>query len=82
MLQKPSEMENNQRIFWGWYMVGGAFLIVGMNYGDLYCFGVFLKPMAAEFHLSRLAISVAAEHYFHRNPDLEKGKTIRHLILR
>jgi MFS family permease len=53
-------MENNRKIFWGWYIVGGAFLVMGINYGARYCFGVFLKPMAAEFGLSRSVISVAA----------------------
>ena len=53
-------MENNQKIFWGWYIVGGAFLVMGINYGARYCFGVFLKPMAAEFALSRSVISLAA----------------------
>jgi MFS family permease len=33
---------------------------MGINYGARYCFGVFLKPMAAEFGLSRSVISVAA----------------------
>ena len=53
-------MGKNQKIFWGWYIVGGAFLVMGMNYGARYCFGVFLKPMAAEFGLSRSVISMAA----------------------
>ncbi len=53
-------MEKNKKIFWGWYIVGGAFLVMGINYGTRYCFGVFLKPMAAEFGLSRSVISVAA----------------------
>jgi len=53
-------MENDRKIFWGWYIVGGAFLVMGTNYGARYCFGVFLKPMAAEFSLSRSVISVAA----------------------
>ena len=53
-------MEKNQKIFWGWYIVGGAFLVMGINYGARYCFGVFLKPMAAEFGLSRSVISMAA----------------------
>ena len=53
-------MENNRKIFWGWYIVGGAFLVMGINYGARYCFGVFLKPMAAEFALSRSVISLAA----------------------
>jgi len=33
---------------------------MAMNYGSRYCFGVFLKPMAAEFGLSRSVISMAA----------------------
>jgi hypothetical protein len=53
-------MEKNQNFFWGWYIVGGAFLVMGINYGARYCFGVFLKPMAAEFGLSRSVISLAA----------------------
>ena len=53
-------MENDRKIFWGWYLVGGAFLVMGTNYGARYCFGVFLKPMAAEFSLSRSVISLAA----------------------
>lgn len=53
-------MGKNQKIFWGWYIVGGAFAVMGINYGSRYCFGVFLKPMAAEFGLSRSVISIAA----------------------
>ncbi|KUG21561.1 putative transporter [hydrocarbon metagenome] len=53
-------MDKNQKIFWGWYIVGGAFLVMGMNYGARYCFGVFLKPMATEFGMSRSVISMAA----------------------
>ncbi|MGB5219041.1 MAG: MFS transporter [Smithella sp.] len=53
-------MDKNQKIFWGWYIVGGAFLVLGINYGARYCFGVFLKPMAEEFALSRSVISIAA----------------------
>jgi MFS family permease len=53
-------MQKKQKIFWGWYIVGGAFLVMGVNYGARYCFGVFLKPMAAEFSLSRSVVSLAA----------------------
>ena len=53
-------MEKNQKIFWGWYIVGGAFLVMAINYGARSCFGVFLKPMSAEFGLSRSVISMAA----------------------
>lgn len=53
-------MKDHDNIFWGWYIVGGAFLVMAMNYGARYCFGVFLKPMASEFALSRSVISLAA----------------------
>ena len=35
----------SRKIFWGWYVVAGAFTIFAINYGARYCFGVFLKPM-------------------------------------
>jgi sugar phosphate permease len=44
-------------LFWGWYVVMGAFLILAINYGARYSFGVFVKPMAAEYHWSRSVIS-------------------------
>ena len=53
-------MEKNQQIFWGWFIVMGAFFVMSINYGARYCFGVFLKPMADEFSWSRSTISLAA----------------------
>jgi len=53
-------METKPKIFWGWFIVLGAFLIMSINYGARYCFGVFLKPMADEFSWSRSIISLAA----------------------
>jgi sugar phosphate permease len=44
-------------LFWGWYVVMGAFLILAINYGARYSFGVFVKPMAAEYNWSRSMIS-------------------------
>jgi sugar phosphate permease len=44
-------------LFWGWYVVLGAFLILAINYGARYSFGVFVKPMAAEYNWSRSVIS-------------------------
>ena len=43
--------------FWGWYVVLGAFLIFAINYGARYSFGVFVKPMAAQYNWSRSVIS-------------------------
>ena len=44
-------------LFWGWYVVLGAFLIQAINYGARYSFGVFVKPMAEEYLWSRSVIS-------------------------
>ena len=44
-------------LFWGWYVVLGAFLILAINYGARYSFGVFVKPMAEQYNWSRSVIS-------------------------
>ena len=41
-----------------WVVVAGAFLAAFVGFGVTYCFGVFLKPMALEFHVSHAAMSV------------------------
>lgn len=46
-------------LFWGWYVVAGAFLILAINYGARYSFGVFVKPMADQYGWSRSVISAA-----------------------
>lgn len=43
--------------FWGWYVVLGSFLILAINYGARYSFGVFVQPMALEYNWSRSVIS-------------------------
>jgi len=47
-------------LFWGWWVVMGAFLVLAVNYGARYCFGVFLKPMAEDYGWSRSVISLGA----------------------
>jgi sugar phosphate permease len=56
------EMERQapQKVFWGWYVVAGAFITMGINYGTRYCFGVFLKPMCEDLGWSRSVVSFAA----------------------
>jgi sugar phosphate permease len=49
---------DTRRLYWGWYVVVGAFLIMGINYGTRYCFGIFVKPMVLEYGWSRSVISV------------------------
>jgi sugar phosphate permease len=51
----PKEMRAG--LFWGWYVVLGAFLILAINYGARYSFGVFVKPMALQYNWSRSVIS-------------------------
>ncbi|MBW2544186.1 MAG: MFS transporter [Deltaproteobacteria bacterium] len=47
-------------LFWGWWIVIGSFLILSMNYGSRYCFGVFVNPMFSEYQWSVSMISMAA----------------------
>jgi MFS family permease len=49
-----------RKIYWGWFVVAGAFLVLSINYGARYCFGVFVKPMATDYQWSRSVISLGA----------------------
>ena len=53
-------MGRTRNIYWGWFVVAGAFLVLSINYGARYCFGVFVKPMAADYQWSRSVISLGA----------------------
>jgi MFS family permease len=55
-----SHTGGKQGLFWGWYVVLGSFLVLSINYGARYCFGVFVKPLAEEYGWSRSVISLAA----------------------
>lgn len=50
---------DRREIFWGWYVVLGTFLVLAINYGVRYSFGVFVKPMAEEYQWSRSVVSAA-----------------------
>lgn len=54
--KKPSSHYNPR----GWWIIFGAFLILAINYGSRYSFGVFLKPMAEELGWSRSCVSLGA----------------------
>jgi MFS family permease len=47
-------------MFWGWYVVMGAFLISSISYGARYSFGVFVKPMSIDYGWSRSVVSLGA----------------------
>ncbi|HRR40092.1 MAG TPA: MFS transporter [Syntrophales bacterium] len=53
-------MGKRRGIYWGWYVVVGAFLVLSVNYGARYCFGVFVNPLADQFKWSRSVISLGA----------------------
>jgi MFS family permease len=48
------------RPFWGWYIVAGAFLLLALNYGARYSFGIFVQPLTAGNGWSRSVVSLAA----------------------
>jgi OFA family oxalate/formate antiporter-like MFS transporter len=53
-----------EKIFWGWFVVAGAFIILSISYGSKYCFGIFVKPMFAEYRWPMSVISLGASINF------------------
>jgi len=51
--------EESKRSYYGWAVVGVVFLAELLTFGLVYSFGVFLKPVASEFHWSRAATTGA-----------------------
>ena len=51
-------VEKLKNIYWGWFVVTGAFLVLGVSYGARYCFGVFVHPMFVEHQWQMSAISL------------------------
>lgn len=49
-----------RQIFWGWYVVLGAFLVLCLSYGVRYSFGVFVYPMFKETGWPMSVISISA----------------------
>ena len=47
-------------VFWGWYVVFSSFIMLTLIYGARYSFGVFVKPMFAEYNWPMTVISMAA----------------------
>ena len=45
------------KVFYGWVIVASCLIIAAVMLGIRYSFGVFFKPLANEFELSRLATS-------------------------
>ena len=51
------------KVFRGWIVVGGAFLVLFVAYGAQYSFGVFFSALLEEFHWSRASLSGAFTLY-------------------
>ncbi|MFQ5829087.1 MAG: MFS transporter [Candidatus Methylomirabilia bacterium] len=51
------------RIFYGWVIVGGAFIVLFIAYGTQYAFGVFFPALLEEFGWSRASLSGAFSLY-------------------
>ncbi len=49
-------------VYYGWIIVAASFLVL-MNYGIFYSYGVFFKPLIAEFGWSRAETSLAFSFY-------------------
>ncbi len=49
-----------RRIYWGWFVVAGAFLLMALTYGARYSFGIFVQPLTADNEWSRSVVSLAA----------------------
>ncbi|MBN1828536.1 MAG: MFS transporter, partial [Deltaproteobacteria bacterium] len=59
--ERPGNIALGQwEIYWGWIVVIGAFLMLSLNYGARYSFGVFVKPMFSEYGWSMSVISLSA----------------------
>jgi len=49
-----------RQVFWGWYVVLGALVVLSLSYGVRYSFGVFVHPMFKEFGWPMSVISISA----------------------
>ncbi|MEW6671474.1 MAG: MFS transporter [Thermodesulfobacteriota bacterium] len=59
-MNRPILSIKGNPIFWGWYVVFGTFAIMVITYGVRYSFGVFVKPMFAEYHWPMTIIQLGA----------------------
>jgi len=53
------DTDEKPRVFYGYVVVSASFFILAILDGTMFSFGVFLKPLAAEFGWTRAAISGA-----------------------
>ena len=59
-LHRAMSIHRSGPVFWGWYVVFSSFVMLTLIYGARYSFGVFVKPMFAEYNWPMTVISLAA----------------------
>lgn len=64
MTGEPEKKAKEGGIFWGWFVVAGAFAIMSVSYGSKFCFGIFVEPMVADFKWPVSAVSLGASINF------------------
>ena len=52
-------VEGKDKVFYGWFVIGGCLLVAFGIVGGQFSFGVFLKPMTEDFGWSRATLSLA-----------------------
>jgi sugar phosphate permease len=57
---RAMSIHRSKPVFWGWYVVFSSFVMLTLIYGARYSFGVFVKPMFAEYNWPMTVISLAA----------------------
>jgi MFS family permease len=57
-MKHMQKTQHAKGLFYGWYIVASAFVILFFNAGARFSFGVMFKPMIAEFGWSRGSISL------------------------
>ena len=62
--------DKNPRLFYGYIIVFAAFLIMAFTWGTILSYGVFFKPLSAEFGWTRAATSGAYSLVFLLNGAL------------
>jgi MFS family permease len=60
----PGSIKRGSNIYWGWFVVLGAFGMLSLTYGARYSFGVFVKPMFVEYNWPMSVISLGASINF------------------
>ena len=59
-LPRAAGRNGRRPLFWGWYVVFSSFVLLTLIYGARYSFGIFVRPMFAEYDWPMTVISLAA----------------------